>query len=891
MRLIKPLRLSFIHRVFGHRKKQFMVVTVAYCFPIDAPKAPVMEPETWKMIGQELGRFGVLDHWMFKPKAEVLVTGACFTGEREKGSEFVRLAVTSNAGGAQRKIDKKLYVFGDRRWTLIGPSEPEMFSRMPIDYPHAFGGEKSKENPIGKGLAAIRDESGAEIHPLPNIEDPKSTIKSKADRPSPASFAGWDLTWPFHFEKKMGTYSADWVQKNGFALADDIDFSLFNVAAPDQRVEGHWGGDEEIHIENMHPERRVLDTKLPGFLPRAFLRMQKSVDPEQRLLEVPLQIDTIHCFPSRERVLVLARGVREITTHDGTDVELALAAMDDPDNRRPLEHFERVLALRLDKEKGALHALRDRDLMPPSATINNAAGVKIGDPLEDVPHPEGLARQHFAERARREYEHAREELRAQGIEEHLLPPPPPPPQPIEPINLEELPEAVEALLKEKDARQAEAERTRREAEEQLEAFAKENNLDLAAARQKAKSDRAGPPKFTADGELERLRDLSTLAKNAETPIPGLEERLADPNLRAQLLEVEHQLYRAYRLSAHMQEPANTMTEAESAAARSELLAIISGTPRERRDFTGVDLSGLDLTGIDLEGAFLEGANLKGTNLSRARLRDAVLARANLEGARLVGAELARANLGAARLANADLTDANLEEAILYEADASSAKFIRAKLSAANTLHVKADGADFSGATAKQLIFLKASLRGAVFRGATIRQSVFMECEAAELDASTADFSESVFLMSTGDKATFANAKVDNLRILMSSFEKSDFRNASMPGCNLRGAKLAGANLSGVNLRRSDLSTADLRGADCTRTIAVECLLMDTVLDEAKLGGANLMLAIMHRTQLRGADVSNANLFCADLTGAVGDKRTSFSGSNVKRALVAGVMHG
>jgi hypothetical protein len=38
-------------------------------------------------------------------------------------------------------------------------------------------------------------------------------------------------------------------------------------------------------------------------------------------------------------------------------------------------------------------------------------------------------------------------------------------------------------------------------------------------------------------------------------------------------------------------------------------------------------------------------------------------------------------------------------------------------------------------------------------------------------------------------------------------------------------------------------------------------------------------------------VSKANLFCADLTGAAGDKRTSFSGSNVKRALVAGVFHG
>jgi uncharacterized protein YjbI with pentapeptide repeats len=874
VRLIKPLRLSFVHRVFDHKRRHVLVTTVGYCFPFDKPKAPVSETEMWKMASSDLGRFGVLDHWMFKPAGELLVTGACYTGEREKGTEFVRVQL---GPVEKRLVDKKLYIFGDRKWTLIGPSEPQMFMRMPIDYAHAFGGEKYAHNPVGKGIARVTDEGGAEIHPLPNVEDPKHLIKSEGDRPPPASLTAHDLTWPVHFEKKMGTYSRDWVKKNGFALADDVDFTLFNVAPPDQRISGYFAGGEEIRVENMHPDRRVLETRLPGFSPRCFIKMKKSADASDRLVEVPLSIDTIHVFPHHERVIVFARGIREIGTMDGTDVELAVAAMDDAD-KRPVSHYESVVAMRLDKEKGALYSLRDRDLMPLSSETSNARGVKVGDPLEEVPHPEGIARLRAAERVRREYEKARQEFLAQGVEEELLPPPPPAPKPFSPIDLEALPDVVEHAMKERDEKEAEAHKRRAEAEEQLRAFAKEHDLDLEAIQAKAKGQGAGPPKFSAEAELDRLNDMLVLSRNAGAEPPGLAERLADPNLRAQLLEVEHQQVRAYRLAAHMQDAPEPLSDEAAKALREEVTRILEGTPKSRRDFTGANLAGMDLSGIDLEGAFLEGANLKGAKLEGARLKNAVLARANLEGARLGGADLSGANLGKAKLLGADLTGANLEQAVLYEADLSGATLARAKLSNANTLQVR-------------LILMKGSFRGAVFRGARVGQSVFNECDVSGMDAAGADFSESVFLNSKGDGASFADARVENFRIIMSSFEKANFKNASMPGSNLRGAKLAGSNFSGVNLRRSDLSTADMRGVDFQNGIAVECLMMDTVLEDAKMIGVNLMLAIMHRAILRGADISNANLFCADLTGAVGDKRTTLAGSNLKRALVAGVGHG
>ncbi len=887
MRVIKPLRLSFIHRVFDHRKNHYFVASISYCIPLTTPRAPVTETEMWRMAASDLGRFGVLDFWMFKPQAEVLVTGSCFTGEREKGSEFVRLAI---GPAEKRRVDKKLFVFGNRRWTLAGASEPEMFSRMPVDYAHAFGGEGFDQNPIGKGMVPLKDETGAEYHPLPNVEEPKQLMKAKGDRPTPGSFAAWDLTWPHHFKKKMGSYGFDHVEKNGFSLADDIDFSLFNVAAPDQRVEGYFAGDEDVHIENMHPDKRVLDFKLPGYVPRCLV-VQKGATLEKPSADVAMKLDTIHVFPHHERCIVTFRGLAQIGTPDATDVELAVAALEESaESRKPLSHYAEVVRLRLDKERGGLYSLRDRDLMPATADAGNEAGIRVGDPLEDALEQDNLLARNMYARGLALYERQKEELLAQGVAPEMIPPPPAPPQPAS-KNLETLPELVESLEKEREAAIEKAEVAKREMESQLRSICEEHGLDLDKIREEKKREGSGPPRFSAEREIAQLEELAEVGRKTGVPVPGVEEKLADPNFRARLLEAQQQLYAAYRMGAHFQEPAPGAPAEATEAARDHLLAVVKGAPRDKRDFTGVDLSGLDLRGLDLEGAFLERARLVGTNLEGAKLRDAVLSHADLTGAILRNADLERANLGRAIARSADFSGAKLKGAILYETDLTESKLVGVDLGEANTLSLNAAGADFSRVVANQLVLYKANLSRANFRGARVTASVLLECDATEIDCGAADFSQTAFVMTNADGANFLDANAENIRLVMSSFEKADFRMARMPGSNLRGAKLAGSKMTGANLRRSDLSTADMRGVDFSRGIAVECIVMDTNLEGANLQGANFMLAIMHRANLRGADVSNANLFCADLTGAQGDKKTTFAGSNVKRALVAGVFHG
>ena len=68
---------------------------------------------------------------MPKPRGEALVYGSYYSpGGREVTSDLV--------GFSLGPISKELLVVGDRHWRpLIGPTPPEPFTTMPVDYAHA----------------------------------------------------------------------------------------------------------------------------------------------------------------------------------------------------------------------------------------------------------------------------------------------------------------------------------------------------------------------------------------------------------------------------------------------------------------------------------------------------------------------------------------------------------------------------------------------------------------------------------------------------------------------------------------------------------------------------------------------------------------------------------
>ncbi len=402
---------------------------------------------------------------------------------------------------------------------------------MPITYENAFGGAGYAANPIGKGFA-VPEERGAK-HFLANIEDPKVPVRAPKDRPPPAGLGAYDPMWPQR-RAAAGTYDEKWLAEVYPAYPDDLDLSTFNTAPEDQRTSAVLRGDEPILIENMHPTKAVLETALPGVLARCFVT-QKDASGEV-LREVPMAVETVHLFPHAERGVVLFRGTIPVTDEDAADVLHLVAAAEHLGRPKPEEHYRTVLAQRLDRSKAHLYALRDRDLMPESDTGSpRAASVEVDDTDEmtRLLAREGLVEKNARRRAELELEGARERIREQGIDpdKHLpaeLPPPEPPP------DLDELPAFVERMMTQAEQQKVEAEATRKKAEEEARSTCEAHGLDYDTLKEEQQKKAGGPPKFTAAGQMEHLREVAEMGRNAGVEVPHVEAQLADPGLRAKL---------------------------------------------------------------------------------------------------------------------------------------------------------------------------------------------------------------------------------------------------------------------------------------------------------------------------------------------------------------------
>lgn len=320
MKVIKEQEHGLLLNYFGLDNRYYLAVTVMTCFDLNDPGNPLKEQEMWPFVQGELGKDAILDMAMPKPKGEVLAWGRCFTPDGEpRGASRAAIRIGP--------IEKVLYVFGNRRWRkaagmAVMPSEPEPFIEMSLTYERAFGGTGYERNPLGRGFAPVIDPSGAETHPLPNIEDPRHLVGSPSDRPDPAGFAPLDFAWPQR-AKKLGTYDNKWFQQHWPFYPDDMNWTYFNAAPEDQQMEGFFTGSEAFSISGMHPKKPVIESRLPGIRHRFFINQLTDVNkPEGETVfkEVLTHIDTVWLFPHAERGIAVSRGTAEIKDDEALDV-------------------------------------------------------------------------------------------------------------------------------------------------------------------------------------------------------------------------------------------------------------------------------------------------------------------------------------------------------------------------------------------------------------------------------------------------------------------------------------------------------------------------------------------------------------------------------------------
>ncbi|WP_437691969.1 DUF2169 family type VI secretion system accessory protein [Sorangium sp. So ce176] len=874
MKTIKPQKLGLLHRAFEDGSDCYLSVTIFAFFSLGPPAALLSEIDLWKFVAAELGKDAVLDMGMPKPRGELLISGrAC-----PRGGRAPACAVRARLGA----VDKTLYAIGDRTWRRGVPTEPEPFTEMPIVWERAFGGPGFAMNPVGKGAQPVETNAG-ELHPLPNIELPGALITSPTDQPAPAGFGPIDIMWPQRFAR-MGTYDHKWLKERFPGFAEDTDLGMFNAAPEDQQIQGFFRGDEPMVLENMHPERPVIEAALPGIAARAFIN-RKDGDGES-FSEVPMRLETVHLFPHAERGVLLFRGIALVDEDDAADVLHIVIGAEALGEPRPVEHYRDVLARRLDPKAGHLAALRESDLLP--LLPSGARPPRDVSDVERLLASDDLLRKNMQGGARRRAEANRRQARATVVELGLDPAQFGLDQADEPAVEEALPDIedlgpfVEALEARAERERAEAEDRRARAEAEARAAYAAAGMDHDALQEEAMKQAAGPPKFSAKAERERLEDLATLLANAGYPNAELEATLADPALDQRLAQMEAQVLEGYRHTAHFGPAAGRLAGEAARRLRDEVIeAHRAGRSLAGRDLTGADLSGLDLRGAILTGALLEGASLAGADLQEANLERAVLAHADLCRAALRGAKLEEANLGLAKLRGADLSGADLSGAALYQADLTGASFRGAELTLADLSEATLRDNDLSDALAQLLTLLRVDFAGSRLAGADLSRSTFIECKLAGVDLSGARLISTAFFSSEGRGAVFRGAHAENLRMVKEcAFDGADFRGATLSGANLRGASLSGADFTEARMNGSDLSDCDLRGARMAWIAAREARFIRADLSDADLTCADLMLGVLQKARLMGADFTRANLFRADLAKVFGDERTRFDEANM-----------
>jgi uncharacterized protein YjbI with pentapeptide repeats len=928
MKVVKPLTQSLLYKSYEAEKKFFFCTVIISHFSFDSTSL-LSEQDLWKFAGSELGKDAMLDMCMPKPKGEVLVVGKCFTPEAKPVPAYeVHLKIGP--------IDKTLYVFGDRFWerkagVLKTISDPLPFTEMAISYENAFGGPDYKKNPLGKGHAPVKSDTEETVHPLPNIEDPKDLVDSPNKKPDPAGFGPIDLTWPQRMEK-AGTYNQKWLENLFPGLAEDIDWTIFNAAPEDQHIQGFFKGNEPFEIKGMHPEKPRIQANLPGFMSRCFIN-QKTGEGEE-FKEIKTSLDTVWLFPHPEKGIAVWRGVAEIQTDDAEDILHVLVAYERIDDTpRSLEHYREALVKRLDKEKGALIMLDEKDLIPPGEKSGLAAL------LEDSGREEGALSKNMKKRAEKEKEKAEkkkqeamkqmEELcEKHGLDPETVMPPPPPSPPevpeIDPNNLNpdeilRLIEQAEAdAIAKKEKAMADAMAKKELAEKKIKEICDKQGLDFDKVMAKLQAQKPRRPVVLADDTIRKLKkaketvekqvneacailriDYDTAVVQAKAqpdgktfPIIEMIEKIKkldpdDPEILEKLKFAEEKTKEAYKKTAHRLPAPEPLSLEEAESLKHEFLAVQSkGQSFEAKDFAGVDLSGMDLQHADLRGIYLEGANLSGADLKGADLSGAVLAWADLSGARFNSAKMRETCLGGANLTDAVLKDADLTEGVLSKGNLTGTDFSGAILDKVELMEAIFDNTNLSHTSLNEAIFLETDFSGADFSGADLTGSNFLKPKLDGVNFTGAKAESVNFIEASCEKAVFKDADLTNARFPQNAnFKGADFSGAVLDSANLMEADLTDSSFVKARLNNANLMKTNCNNADLTGITARKANFMKADLSDAKMIGANLMEANLKSARLVRTDLRMANLYGAEVMRAVVGE-TDFRNANLKMTKIA-----
>lgn len=689
------------------------------------------------------------DFALYKPRADLMLVGRCHP---PGGRAVPSCRVTFQVG----QVGRSLRVYGDRWWAASGAgsemTDPAPFSEMELSWERAYGGPECRDNPVGRGHEAITLEDGRPAWPLPNIEYPEQRIASPSDRPAPAGFGPIPQGWEPR-TSMVGTYGDEWLRTRWPWFPEDLDWGFFNAAPSILQPDGFLQGDEEVYLENLHPEESDFRTRLPGLRVRCFLHRLPSDVPsppptekeraawsppprgQMEFEEVPLVLDTLWVDAEQEKVALVWRGHAPVRDEEFSDVrDLMVVAEPLAEPEEASDQWRAAFWKMLDEEEGAFEEVEEEGEEP---TPEAAEEAEDEDPEEEEELELDLP---FDPEAK---------LRKQMEEMGIDPDNPPEPTP------EDLEKAKE--------------------------FFREQGMDHLVAL------------LEADEEEEEPED------EAEEPAAGpwTRERVAEKYAEDRdLRELDLQ---GLDLSE--------MTLDEAVLMGADLTGTnLAGSSLGEADLSGARMHEADLTGADLSGAFLDEARLVRANLTEVQAPDAVFSGADLTEAVLIRAELDGADFTGAVLDGADARHASLASAEFGGVSAVEATFawaVLTELRAADALDLsrinltQADAVEsvWSGATLEGAVMAWAVLDGADFSGANLREADLYACHLRGARFGKANLQGARLATADAFEANFEKADLFRADLRDGNFYEAEFLDAiiaeaAFDGANLTMTKLA-----------------------------------------------------------------------------------------------------
>ncbi|UQA56366.1 DUF2169 family type VI secretion system accessory protein [Polyangium aurulentum] len=222
----------------------------------------------------------------YKPRADVMLVGQAYAPNKQPARSVIARLIVGD-------LDKSVEVWCDRGFRIHDGQllEGARFTTMRLGWERAAGGPDTN-NPAGMRFDAAPDAYG--MVPIPNLQPPGIFVSQRSDTFAPACFGPVAPSWPQRAQRLgrlAGTFSqTGWEEQ---PLPEYFDPAFFQAAPPDQQV-AEIRPNEQIVLENLHPEHARLVTRLPNMKPRAVAERATGEREDVTLMADTLWIDTDH---------------------------------------------------------------------------------------------------------------------------------------------------------------------------------------------------------------------------------------------------------------------------------------------------------------------------------------------------------------------------------------------------------------------------------------------------------------------------------------------------------------------------------------------------------------------------------------------------------------------